>query len=58
VDEIMLYIAPMVFGGATSPTLADGFGLTCDAAIPLRMADVERWDDGGVLLKYLVDHGR
>src|SRR5690606_11827473 len=31
VDELMLYIAPMIFGGANAPTLADGLGVPRDA---------------------------
>ena len=27
VDELMIYVAPMIFGGANAPTLADGLGL-------------------------------
>ena len=27
VDELMIYIAPMIFGGDNAPTLASGFGL-------------------------------
>ena len=52
VDELMIYIAPMIFGGANAPTPADGFGLLRDAAIDLKLTDVEKWEDGGVLLKY------
>lgn len=59
VDELSIYIAPMVFGGADAPTLADGDGLARDNALNLRLADVERWDDGGVLLRYkFQQHGR
>lgn len=54
VDELLIYIAPMIFGGANAPTLADGLGLKRDAAINLQLADVEKWDDGGVLLKYKI----
>jgi 2,5-diamino-6-(ribosylamino)-4(3H)-pyrimidinone 5'-phosphate reductase len=52
VDELTAYVAPMVFGGASAPTLAAGSGLERSAAIPLKRVDVEAWDDGGVLLKY------
>ncbi len=52
VDELMIYIAPMIFGGASAPTLADGTGLTRSAAIEMRLASVEPWDDGGVILRY------
>jgi 2,5-diamino-6-(ribosylamino)-4(3H)-pyrimidinone 5'-phosphate reductase len=54
VDEIMMYVAPMVFGGAIAPTMADGFGLPREAAIELKLTDVEKWEDGGVLLRYKI----
>ena len=52
VDEITAYIAPMIFGGESAPTMAAGLGLVRGAAIPLRLVDAEVWEDGGVLLKY------
>lgn len=52
VDEVTAYVAPMIFGGASAPTLAAGSGLERKAAIPLQLMEVEKWDDGGVLLKY------
>jgi 2,5-diamino-6-(ribosylamino)-4(3H)-pyrimidinone 5'-phosphate reductase len=52
VDELIAYVAPMIFGGASAPTLAAGLGLEKGAALPLKLIDVEQWDDGGVLLKY------
>jgi 2,5-diamino-6-(ribosylamino)-4(3H)-pyrimidinone 5'-phosphate reductase len=52
VDEIHVYVAPMIFGGANAPTLADSLGVTRDAAIHLKLIDAEKWDDGGVFLKY------
>jgi 2,5-diamino-6-(ribosylamino)-4(3H)-pyrimidinone 5'-phosphate reductase len=55
VDEVQAYVAPMIFGGANAPTMAAGTGLERSAAIALKLADVERWDDGGVLLKYTVE---
>ena len=54
VDEITTYIAPMIFGGESAPTMAAGSGLERSAAIPLRLVSVEKEEDGGVLLKYLV----
>ncbi len=54
VDELIMYIAPMVFGGMTAPTPADGPGLPRDAAIDMNLLDVERWEDGGVVLKYKI----
>lgn len=52
VDELMIYIAPMIFGGAHAPTPADGTGIPREKAPNMRLTDVERWDDGGVILKY------
>jgi len=55
VDELSAYIAPMIFGGESAPTMAAGAGLGRSAAIPLKLIDVEKSDDGGVLLKYLLE---
>ena len=55
VDEINVYIAPMIFGGANAPTMAAGSGLERGEAIPLKLVNVEQWEDGGVLLKYMVE---
>mgnify|MGYP001138536491 CR=1 FL=1 len=53
-DELSAYVAPMIFGGETAPTLAAGSGLERSAAVHLQLINVERWDDGGVLLKYKI----
>jgi len=53
VDELLMYIAPLVFGGESAPTLAAGPGLVRSAAIPLKLVDVEVADEaGGVLIRY------
>ena len=52
VDELMIYIAPMIFGGANAPTLADGLGVSREQALEMKLTGTEQWDDGGVLLKY------
>jgi len=52
VDEIQLYVAALVFGGAEAPTLVAGPGWTRDAAIPLRLASVERLDEDGIVVRY------
>jgi 2,5-diamino-6-(ribosylamino)-4(3H)-pyrimidinone 5'-phosphate reductase len=52
VDELMIYAAPMIFGGANSPTLADGLGLKRNDAIALKLINVETHEDGGILLRY------
>lgn len=52
VDEVTAYLAPMIFGGESAPTMAAGPGLERSAAIPLKLIEIEGWEDGGVLLKY------
>lgn len=54
VDEVMMYLAPMIFGGATAPTMADSLGIPRDEAIELKLMDVEKWEDGGVFLRYKI----
>jgi 2,5-diamino-6-(ribosylamino)-4(3H)-pyrimidinone 5'-phosphate reductase len=56
VDEITIYIAPRIFGGASAPTLADGPGFLPGQAPGLRLESVEKFDDdGGVLIHYIVE---
>jgi 2,5-diamino-6-(ribosylamino)-4(3H)-pyrimidinone 5'-phosphate reductase len=58
VDEVTAYMAPMIFGGVNAPTLAGGPGLERDDAIPLKLVNAEAWEDGGILLRYILDtHG-
>ena len=52
VDELMIYIAPLIFGGNQSPTLAAGNGFTRNEAIALKLEKVETHEDGGLLLIY------
>lgn len=52
VDEVSVYVAPLIFGGATAPTLADGAG---NLGIRLQRTSVESQEDGGVLLRYKVE---
>jgi riboflavin biosynthesis pyrimidine reductase len=54
VDEVQVFLAPVIFGGATAPTLADGPGLVRGLAVPLSRTEVETWDDGGIVLRYKV----
>jgi 2,5-diamino-6-(ribosylamino)-4(3H)-pyrimidinone 5'-phosphate reductase len=54
VDEVQIYLAPLIFGGASAPTLAAGPGLPRAAALALQRTNVEVWDDGGVVLYYAV----
>jgi 2,5-diamino-6-(ribosylamino)-4(3H)-pyrimidinone 5'-phosphate reductase len=52
VDELTAYVAPMIFGGESAPTLATGPGLERSQALPLKLIAAEAWEDGGVILKY------
>jgi 2,5-diamino-6-(ribosylamino)-4(3H)-pyrimidinone 5'-phosphate reductase len=55
VDELTAYVAPVIFGGETAPTLAAGPGLENTASIPLKLVNTEAWQDGGVLLHYRLE---
>ena len=55
VDEVTAYVAPMIFGGETAPTMVAGSGLRRSEAIPLKLIHVEHFDDGGVLLQYFLE---
>jgi 2,5-diamino-6-(ribosylamino)-4(3H)-pyrimidinone 5'-phosphate reductase len=56
VDELSLYIAPQILGGATAPTLADGPGLLPEQAPVLRLDSVEKFDEsGGLLVHYRIE---
>jgi 2,5-diamino-6-(ribosylamino)-4(3H)-pyrimidinone 5'-phosphate reductase len=52
VDEIHLYVAPLIFAGASAPTFADGSGLTRDEAVRLRLRACEPLEDGGIVVRY------
>jgi 2,5-diamino-6-(ribosylamino)-4(3H)-pyrimidinone 5'-phosphate reductase len=55
VDELSVYVAPLIFGGVTAPTMASGEGLARSAALPLRLGDVRVMDEaGGVLIRYFL----
>ena len=52
VDELTIYIAPLIFGGNQAPTLAAGNGFARNEAIALKLEKVETHEDGGLLLIY------
>jgi 2,5-diamino-6-hydroxy-4-(5-phosphoribosylamino)pyrimidine 1'-reductase len=54
VDEINVYVAPMIFGGTNAPTFASGPGLEREAAKQLKLLDIHPYDDGGIVLRYVV----
>ena len=55
VDEVSVYVAPIVFGGVNAPSMAAGAGLERGEAIPLKLLHAEPWEDGGVLLRYSLE---
>lgn len=54
VDQINIYVAPLIFGGAKAPTFANGLGLSRDDAIRLQLNAINKLGDDGVLLQYLL----
>ena len=57
VDELTIYIAPKIFGGASAPSLADDSGFLPEQAPGLKLKSVEKFDDeGGILVHYFVEH--
>jgi 2,5-diamino-6-(ribosylamino)-4(3H)-pyrimidinone 5'-phosphate reductase len=52
VDELTMYIAPMIFGGESARTAAAGSGVARSEAVPLKLVESEVHEDGGVVLKY------
>jgi 2,5-diamino-6-(ribosylamino)-4(3H)-pyrimidinone 5'-phosphate reductase len=54
VDELHLYVAPLLLGGAGGPTPVGGAGRHRASAIPLRLQAVATHPDGGLVLRYAV----
>jgi len=52
VDELYVQVGPLIFGGEDAPTLVEGVGLAYAEALRLELLDVERLQDGGVVLRY------
>jgi 2,5-diamino-6-(ribosylamino)-4(3H)-pyrimidinone 5'-phosphate reductase len=55
VDEVQVFVGPLIFGGATAPTLADGAGAL---NVKLRRTSLEEWDDGGVVMRYVIERAQ
>jgi len=56
-DELTVYVAPHIFGGASAPTLADGPGFAPDSAPRLVLDSHEVLDpQGGLVLHYRIEH--
>ncbi|MEO5954004.1 MAG: dihydrofolate reductase family protein [Chloroflexia bacterium] len=54
VDEVSLYIAPIIFGGMSAPTLADGMGMIGSEVVNLQLKSVEQTEEGGLIVIYSV----
>jgi 2,5-diamino-6-(ribosylamino)-4(3H)-pyrimidinone 5'-phosphate reductase len=57
VDELFIFVAPLIFGGEKAPGLASGPGFARQAALSLRLVQSEQWEDEGVLLRYQLRKG-
>jgi len=52
IDDLFVYMAPIIIGGAKTPTFADGEGIKdLDNVIPLKIVDIKRLGSG-VLFQY------
>jgi len=56
VDELFVYVAPLIFAGADAPTIADGTGLAGEDAIRLRLRSVAEAGEGAFIAHYDVTH--
>jgi riboflavin biosynthesis pyrimidine reductase len=54
VDEVQLFVAPMIVGGSEAPPPVEGPGFDLDDAIHVQLAGSSVLDDHGVVLRYLV----
>ena len=53
VDELIIYLAPVIFSGGSAPTLADGAGFLAEQRPRLSLISVEKYDQaGGILIHY------
>ncbi len=52
VDELHLYLAPLIVGGANAPTFVDGPGLAQAEALHLALREVQALPEGGILIHY------
>jgi len=57
VDEMQLFVGPLVFGGRDAPTPVEGPGFGSDSAVRLRPAGVVDLGPEGVVLRYTVVAG-
>jgi 2,5-diamino-6-(ribosylamino)-4(3H)-pyrimidinone 5'-phosphate reductase len=58
VDEVTAYIAPVIFGGKSAPTLADGPGFIIGQSPRLILEGLQKLDDeGGFVVRYTVLKG-
>lgn len=59
VDELTIYIAPKILGGASAPSLADGPGFGSEQVPSLELVSAQKFDnEGGLLVHYKVKNRR
>lgn len=52
IDELTVFVAPLIFGGESAPTFVAGAGFPEGRPLRLVLLGAESWPDGGVLLRY------
>jgi riboflavin biosynthesis pyrimidine reductase len=53
INEINIYIAPLIFGGSSAPTFASSDGFEREYAKQLKLDSIQQYDDGGLVLRYI-----
>jgi len=54
INEINIYIAPLIFGGSSAPTFASSDGFEREYAKQLTLDSIQQYDDGGLVLRYII----
>ncbi|MCJ7712694.1 MAG: dihydrofolate reductase family protein [Chloroflexi bacterium] len=57
VDELHLFVAPLIIGGSGAPTPVEGPGFATADAVALRLVDSTVVDDNGLVLRYQIGRG-
>ena len=52
INEVNVYIGPLIFGGETAPSFASSVGFEREEAKQLEFKSVQQYDDGGLVLRY------
>lgn len=54
INEINIYIAPLIFGGSSAPTFASSDGFEREYAKQLKLDSIQQYDDDGLVLRYII----